>query len=61
MGLFSKKDEIKRIAVNVSYKKDLKKLQRYLDDGWEILSEHRRSALSWKPGWIDYVLVRKRK
>lgn len=62
MGLFTgNKDEIKKVTINLDLKKDVKKLQKLLEEGWEILSEHKRGALQWKHGQIDYVLIKRKK
>lgn len=50
--------QTKKITLNPGRRKDARKLTRLLDDGWVIVSQHKRGLLSWKPGWVDYILTR---
>ena len=52
------KQQVKKVTLDIRRKKDAKKLAKLLEDGWVIVSQHKRSLLQWKPGWIDYVLTR---
>jgi hypothetical protein len=52
------KTEIKVLTVNLQRKKEVEKLVRLQSEGWKIQSEHKRGALEWKPGQIDYVLIK---
>lgn len=53
-----KKMKVKKVTLNISSRSGAKKLAGYKADGWEILSEHKRGALEWKPGQVDYVLTK---
>lgn len=52
------KKNAKRITLDPSRKSHARKLAALLEDGWVIVSQHKRSIMSWKPGWVDYTLVR---
>lgn len=54
------KVETKRVTLDIARKKGANELSRLLADGWQIISEHKRGALQWKPGFVDYVLTRER-
>jgi len=48
----------KKVTLNIRRKSEARKLAKLLADGWVIASEHKRGALSWKPGYVDYVLTK---
>lgn len=48
----------KRITLNPRSKSHARKLGKLLDDGWVIVSEHKRGLLSFSPGFVDYVLTK---
>ena len=52
------KRETMTIQLDIARPKHAKKLAALTADGWEILSEHRRSAWVHKGGQADYVLTR---
>ena len=54
------KVETKRVTLDIARKKGAQELVRLREQGWQVISEHRRSALQWKPGQVDYVLTRER-
>ena len=48
----------KRITLNPRSNSHARKLGRLLDDGWVIVSEHKRGLLSFSPGCVDYILTK---
>nr|DAJ17723.1 MAG TPA: Protein of unknown function (DUF2674) [Siphoviridae sp. ctvS314] len=48
----------KKITLDIRRKSEARKLTKLLAEGWVIVSEHKRGALSWKPGYVDYVLTK---
>jgi len=53
-----KKVETKSVTIDIARKSGAKQLVKLQEEGWEIVSEHKRGALQWKPGQVDYVLKR---
>lgn len=53
-----KKQQVKTVTLNITRKKDAKKLADLTADGWHVLSEHRRSVWISKGGQVDYVLTK---
>ena len=54
------KIETRTVTLNISNKRDAKKLVELKMDGWEVVSEHKRGLLEFKPGQVDFVLSRTR-
>lgn len=54
------KIETKQVTLHIGTRKGAKELSKLLADGWQIVSEHKRGILEWKPGQVDYVLTRSR-
>ncbi|MCG7284958.1 hypothetical protein MHY85_03095 [Cellulomonas sp. ACRRI] len=54
------KTDTKRVTLDIARKKGAKELVRLREEGWEVVSEHKRGAFQWKPGQVDYVLTRSR-
>jgi len=54
------KVETKRVTLDIARKKGANELAHLLADGWKVITEHKRGALQWKPGYVDYVLTRER-
>jgi hypothetical protein len=48
----------KRVTLNPRSKSHARKLGRLLADGWVIVSEHKRGLLSFRPGFVDYILTK---
>jgi hypothetical protein len=46
----------KKVTLDISTRRGARKLVKLQEQGWEIVSEHKRGALAWKPGQVDYVL-----
>ena len=46
----------KTLTINPARKAEAKKLNKLLDEGWEIVSQQKRGLFEWKPGQVDYVL-----
>lgn len=55
-----RKTETRRVTLDPARKKHAQELAELVADGWQILTEHKRGALQWKPGYVDYVLTRER-
>ena len=54
-----KKPAIKTVTLDMKSPLAKRKLSNLLADGWEILDSQKRGALQWKPGQIDYTLIKK--
>jgi len=54
------KIETKRVTLDIARKKGAEELVKLRAEGWQVLSEHKRGALQWRPGQVDYVLTRER-
>ena len=52
------KVEVKKVRIDISTKRGAKELVALKQDGWEVISEHKRGALEWFPGQVDFVLQR---
>ena len=52
------KIETKTVTLNISKKKDAKELVKLTQDGWVVISEHKRGIMEWKPLQVDFVLTR---
>jgi len=52
------KAKVKKVTIDIRTRGGAKKLANLKADGWEILSEHKRGVLEWKPGQVDYVLTK---
>lgn len=52
------KPQVKKVTLNIGSKAGAQKLANLKAEGWEIISEHKRSILEWKPGQVDYVLTK---
>ena len=52
------KTETKKVTLAINTKAGARELVKLREQGWEVVSEHKRGALEWKPGQIDYVLTR---
>lgn len=50
------KPKTKTLTLDIRRKSEARKLTKLLEDGWVIVSEHKRGALEWKPGQVDYIL-----
>lgn len=54
-----KKPVIKTVTLDMKSPLAKRKLSKLLVDGWEILDSQKRGALQWKPGQVDYTLIKK--
>lgn len=52
--------QTKRVTIDIRRRRGARRLAALLDDGWTVVSEHKRGILQWKPGQVDYVLTRER-
>ncbi len=52
------RQKVKKVTLNIRLKSGSRKLNKLLADGWVIQSQHKRGALEWKPGQVDYVLTK---
>lgn len=50
--------ETKSIALDLSSRKGKKKLEALLKDGWQIVTQNKRSILQWGPLMTDLTLTR---
>lgn len=50
--------ETKRVTLDIARRGEAKKLTKLISEGWAVVSEHKRGILEWKPGQVDYVLMR---
>ena len=52
------RQKVKKVTLNIRRKSGSRKRSTVLADGWVIQSQHKRGALEWKPGQVDYVLTK---
>ncbi len=50
--------ETKRVTLDIATKKGARELVKLRDEGWEVVSEHKRGTMEWKPGQVDFVFSR---
>ena len=48
----------KRVTLNPKSRSHARKLGRLLADGWVIVSEHKRGLLSFRPGFVNYIMTK---
>lgn len=52
------KVETKQVTLDIRHNKGARELVKLQEQGWEIVSEHKRGLLDFSPGQVDYVLRR---
>lgn len=52
------KFETKRVRLALNTNRGAKELVKLQEDGWEIVSQHKRGLMQFSPGQVDFVLKR---